>query len=133
MPRYHEGSWSIQGPWLRVWWPSLCPPPPPSRRRGLSCLVKWAAAKGIPSHSVLVPGPVVISITVEGNGSTGKIYRDLVSAFDVLQEGNVTILSRRCLLRPSEPDPTSYIAIGIHTPEGAGGIDPIRGMRGTDP
>ncbi|XP_047638850.1 DC-STAMP domain-containing protein 2 [Phacochoerus africanus] len=62
---------------------------------------------------IVARSPVVISITVEGNGSTGKIYRDLVSAFDVLQEGNVTILSHRCLLRPSEPDPTSYIAIGV--------------------
>ena len=67
------------------------------------------------------PGPVFISITVEGTGSTGKIYRDLVSAFDVLQQGNITVLSRRCRLHPSEPDSTGYIVSGIHTSEGAGG------------
>nr|XP_019567389.1 PREDICTED: DC-STAMP domain-containing protein 2 [Rhinolophus sinicus] len=57
--------------------------------------------------------PVVVSITVEGNGYSGRIFRDLVSAFDVLQQGNVTVLSRRCLLRPSEPDTTGYVVIGV--------------------
>ncbi|KAI5940791.1 DC-STAMP domain-containing protein 2 [Manis javanica] len=62
---------------------------------------------------VVARSPVVVSITVEGTGYTGKIYRDLVSAFDVLQQGNVSILSRRCLLQPSEPDTTGYTVIGI--------------------
>ncbi|XP_006153484.1 DC-STAMP domain-containing protein 2 isoform X2 [Tupaia chinensis] len=61
---------------------------------------------------VVARSPVVISISVEGTGYTGNIYRDLVSAFNVLQQGNVSILSRRCLLRPSEPDATGYIVIG---------------------
>ncbi|XP_004629999.1 DC-STAMP domain-containing protein 2 [Octodon degus] len=59
------------------------------------------------------PGPVLVSITVDGTGYTGNILRDLVSAFDVLQQGNVSILSQRCLLQPSEPDSTSYIVIGV--------------------
>lgn len=63
-------------------------------------------------HAVSAPGPVLVSITVEGTGYSGTIYRDLVSAFDVLQQGNVTVLSRRCLLSPSEPDSTGYVAIG---------------------
>lgn len=42
-----------------------------------------------------------------------RYQRDLVSAFDVLQQGNVSILSRRCLLQPSEPDTTGYTVIGI--------------------
>ncbi|OWK05539.1 hypothetical protein Celaphus_00001943 [Cervus elaphus hippelaphus] len=62
---------------------------------------------------IVARSPVFISITVEGTGSTGKIYRDLVSAFDVLQHGNITILSRRCRLHPSEPDSTGYIVIGV--------------------
>lgn len=57
---------------------------------------------------------MLVSITVEGNGYSGRIYRDLVSAFDVLQQGNITVLSRRCLLSPSEPDSTGYVAIGNH-------------------
>ncbi|XP_006214823.4 DC-STAMP domain-containing protein 2 isoform X2 [Vicugna pacos] len=62
---------------------------------------------------IVARSPVLISITVEGTGSTGKIFRDLVSAFDVLQQGNITVLSRRCLLHPSEPDSTGYIVIGV--------------------
>ncbi|KAM6168238.1 DC-STAMP domain-containing protein 2 [Erethizon dorsatum] len=61
---------------------------------------------------IVARSPVLVSITVEGTGYTGNIYRDLVSAFDVLQQGNVSILSRRCLLQPSEPDSASYIVIG---------------------
>ncbi|CAK6439468.1 unnamed protein product [Pipistrellus nathusii] len=57
--------------------------------------------------------PVLVSITVEGSGYTGTIYRDLVSAFDVLQQGNITVLSRRCALRPSEPSTAGYIVIGV--------------------
>lgn len=55
-----------------------------------------------------------MSITVEGTGYSGSIYRDLVSAFDVLQQGNISILSQRCLLHPSEPDASGYIVIGSH-------------------
>ncbi|EHH15303.1 hypothetical protein EGK_01371 [Macaca mulatta] len=62
---------------------------------------------------IVARSPVLVSITVEGTGYAGNIYRDLVSAFDVLQQGNISILSRRCLLRPSEPDSTGYIVIGI--------------------
>ncbi|XP_031792032.1 DC-STAMP domain-containing protein 2 [Piliocolobus tephrosceles] len=62
---------------------------------------------------IVARSPVLVSITVEGSGYAGNIYRDLVSAFDVLQQGNISILSRRCLLRPSEPDSTGYIVIGV--------------------
>ncbi|GAB1287744.1 DC-STAMP domain-containing 2 [Apodemus speciosus] len=55
---------------------------------------------------VVARSPVLVSITVEGTGYSGNIYRDLVSAFDVLQQGNISILSRRCTLHPSEPDTT---------------------------
>ncbi|KAM5162429.1 DC-STAMP domain-containing protein 2 [Callospermophilus lateralis] len=61
---------------------------------------------------IVARSPVLVSITVEGTGYAGSIYRDLVSAFDVLQQGNISILSRRCLLRPSEPDSTGYLVIG---------------------
>ncbi|XP_052036911.1 DC-STAMP domain-containing protein 2 [Apodemus sylvaticus] len=62
---------------------------------------------------VVARSPVLVSITVEGTGYSGNIYRDLVSAFDVLQQGNISILSRRCTLHPSEPDTKGYIVIGI--------------------
>lgn len=84
---------------------------PPSRRCGLSCTVEQAAVLSSLTQ-YLCAGPVLVSITVEGNGYSGRIFRDLVSAFDVLQQGNITVLSRRCLLRPSEPDTTGYVVIG---------------------
>ncbi|XP_059121657.1 DC-STAMP domain-containing protein 2 isoform X2 [Peromyscus eremicus] len=61
---------------------------------------------------IVARSPVLVSITVEGTGYSGSIYRDLVSAFDVLQQGNISILSRRCFLHPSEPDANGYILIG---------------------
>uniref|UniRef100_H0WU36 DC-STAMP domain containing 2 n=2 Tax=Otolemur garnettii TaxID=30611 RepID=H0WU36_OTOGA len=62
---------------------------------------------------IVARSPVLVSITVEGTGYAGNIYRDLVSAFDILQQGNISILSPRCLLRPSEPNATGYLVIGI--------------------
>ncbi|KAM6217182.1 DC-STAMP domain-containing protein 2 [Rhynchocyon petersi] len=61
---------------------------------------------------IVARSPLLISITVEGEGYTGKIFHDLVSAFDILQQGNISVLSQRCLLRPSEPEPMGYIVIG---------------------
>ncbi|XP_045312052.1 DC-STAMP domain-containing protein 2 isoform X2 [Leopardus geoffroyi] len=61
---------------------------------------------------IVARSPVAVSITVEGPGYAGKIYRDLVSAFDVLQQSNISVLSPRCVLRPSEPDATGYVVIG---------------------
>ncbi|XP_053065017.1 DC-STAMP domain-containing protein 2 isoform X1 [Acinonyx jubatus] len=86
---------------------------------------------------IVARSPVAVSITVEGPGYAGKIYRDLVSAFDVLQQSNISVLSPRCVLRPSEPDATGYVVIGIgHTrgggaPGRGGGADSIQGTRGT--
>lgn len=91
----------------------LCFPPMEGGR-------EWAITLSV-SHNIFVPGPVLVSITVEGTGYSGNIYRDLVSAFDVLQQGNISILSRRCTLHPSEPDTSGYIVIGIYrTERGAG-------------
>ncbi|XP_036610114.1 DC-STAMP domain-containing protein 2 [Trichosurus vulpecula] len=62
---------------------------------------------------IVARNPVLVSVTVQGTGYVGQIYRDLVSVFDILQQGNITILSRRCLLRTSEPNYRSYILIGL--------------------
>ncbi|XP_074079446.1 DC-STAMP domain-containing protein 2 isoform X6 [Macrotis lagotis] len=59
------------------------------------------------------PDPVLVSVTVQGTGYVGQIYRDLASVFDILQQGNITILSRRCLLRTSEPNYNTYGVIGV--------------------
>ncbi|XP_051849858.1 DC-STAMP domain-containing protein 2 [Antechinus flavipes] len=62
---------------------------------------------------IVARNPVLVSVTVQGTGYVGQIYRDLVSVFDILQRGNITILSRRCLLRPSKPDQRNYLLIGL--------------------
>lgn len=56
--------------------------------------------------------PVVMGVTINGTGYTSDIFRDLVSAFDVLQQGNVSVVSQRCLLYPVEPDYTTYLSMG---------------------
>ncbi|NXL93921.1 DCST2 protein, partial [Alectura lathami] len=55
----------------------------------------------------------IVARDVDGTGYASDIYRDLVSAFDALQQGNVSVLSQRCLLQPVEPDYSTYISMGI--------------------
>ncbi|NWY07419.1 DCST2 protein, partial [Nothoprocta ornata] len=57
--------------------------------------------------------PSVLGISVNGSGYTSEIFRDLVGAFEALQQGNVSVLSQRCRLRPVEPDYGTYMAMGI--------------------
>lgn len=69
-----------------------------------------------------------MSISVEGSGYSGNIYRDLASAFDVMQQGNVSVLSPRCTLHPSEPDTKGYIVIGIYLTQSEEGRRGARGL-----
>ncbi|KYO41900.1 DC-STAMP domain-containing protein 2 [Alligator mississippiensis] len=62
---------------------------------------------------VVARAPVLASIEVKGSGYASEIYRNLVSAFDVLQRGNISVLSRRCRLRPAEPNYQAYRFIGL--------------------
>ncbi|OXB54223.1 UNVERIFIED_CONTAM: hypothetical protein H355_011969, partial [Colinus virginianus] len=62
---------------------------------------------------VVADPPALLAVSVSGSGYTSDIYRDMVSAFDVLQRGNVSVLSQRCVLRPVEPDYGTYISMGI--------------------
>ncbi|XP_053133445.1 DC-STAMP domain-containing protein 2 isoform X4 [Hemicordylus capensis] len=62
---------------------------------------------------IVARAPVTMSVSVNGSGYSGEMYRDMVSAFDVLQGGNVSVLSRKCRLRPAEPDYDGYLIIGI--------------------
>ena len=59
---------------------------------------------------------------MEGSGYTSDIYRDVVSSFDVLQRGNVSVLSQRCLVQPVEPDYGTYISMGEQQRGGGGGV-----------
>ncbi|KAJ6656897.1 hypothetical protein lerEdw1_002898 [Lerista edwardsae] len=62
---------------------------------------------------IVARAPVKMSISVNGTGYASEMYRDMVSAFNVLQTGNVSVLSQKCRLRPSEPDYNGYLVIGI--------------------
>ncbi|XP_056366025.1 DC-STAMP domain-containing protein 2 isoform X2 [Oenanthe melanoleuca] len=65
------------------------------------------------SAEIIARAPSTMSISVNGTGYTSEIYQDLVSAFNTLQEGKVSVLSQACLIEPVEPDHTTHITIGI--------------------
>ncbi|XP_032841369.2 DC-STAMP domain-containing protein 2 [Tyto alba] len=62
---------------------------------------------------IISRAPAVMGVSVNGTGYTSEIFRDLVSAFEVLQQGNISVLSPRCLLQPVEPDYGTYISMGL--------------------
>ncbi|NXK15400.1 DCST2 protein, partial [Herpetotheres cachinnans] len=62
---------------------------------------------------IVARAPAVMGVSVNGMGYTSEIFRDLVSAFDALQQGNVSVLSQRCLLQPVEPDYNTYLSMGV--------------------
>ncbi|KAM9782569.1 LOW QUALITY PROTEIN: DC-STAMP domain-containing protein 2 [Neosynchiropus ocellatus] len=57
--------------------------------------------------------PVTLVLQVDGSGFTSDIYRDMVASFNTLQGGNISVVSKKCLLKPSRPDMTKVITIGI--------------------
>ncbi|NWI86191.1 DCST2 protein, partial [Pitta sordida] len=65
------------------------------------------------SGEVIARAPSTMTVNVNGTGYTSEIFQDLVSAFNALQEGKVSVLSQVCLIEPVEPDHSSYITIGI--------------------
>ncbi|XP_069734482.1 DC-STAMP domain-containing protein 2 [Phaenicophaeus curvirostris] len=62
---------------------------------------------------IVARAPLVMGISVQGEGYTSEIFRDLVSAFDVLQQGNLTVLTQSCIPKPVEPDYGTYISMGL--------------------
>ncbi|NXP64026.1 DCST2 protein, partial [Chloropsis cyanopogon] len=65
------------------------------------------------SAEIIARAPSTMTISVNGTGYTSEIFQDLVSAFNTLQEGEVSVLSQVCLIQPEEPDNGTYITIGI--------------------
>lgn len=55
---------------------------------------------------------MVVAVQVGGTGYLSDIFRDLVATFDLLQGGNITVISRKCLLQPSQLDPASHFILG---------------------
>ncbi|XP_055486144.1 DC-STAMP domain-containing protein 2-like, partial [Leucoraja erinacea] len=62
---------------------------------------------------IIARSPVILGITVNGSGYASDIYRNVVSAFDSVQSGNVTVISRKCFIRPSPPNFKIYTLIGV--------------------
>ncbi|XP_064354869.1 DC-STAMP domain-containing protein 2 [Dromaius novaehollandiae] len=62
---------------------------------------------------VVARAPAGLGVSVNGTGYASEIFRDLVSAFDALQQGNISVLSQRCRLQPVEPDYRTYLTMGI--------------------
>ncbi|NXA88540.1 DCST2 protein, partial [Melanocharis versteri] len=65
------------------------------------------------SAEIIARAPSTMTVSVNGTGYTSEIFQDLVSAFNTLQEGKVSVLSQVCLIEPVEPDHSTYITIGI--------------------
>lgn len=59
-----------------------------------------------------VAAPVLVAVQVNGSGYASDIYRDLVASFNILQGGNITVISRKCLLEPSEPNYSTCFILG---------------------
>nr|XP_061789460.1 DC-STAMP domain-containing protein 2-like [Nerophis lumbriciformis] len=57
--------------------------------------------------------PVTVSVQVKGLGYLADIMRDLAASFNILQAGNVTVVSKKCLFTPSEPDHDANFTLGF--------------------
>lgn len=66
-----------------------------------------------------------MDIKVNGSGYASDIFKDIVASFDILQKGNITILSKKCLMEPLEPDYMVYLFIGMATLCVNGPTDPL--------
>ncbi|XP_069392837.1 DC-STAMP domain-containing protein 2 isoform X2 [Paralichthys olivaceus] len=62
---------------------------------------------------VVARAPVTVAVQVNGSGFASDIFRDLVASFNILQGGNVTVISRKCLLEPSEPNYNTCVTLGF--------------------
>lgn len=64
-------------------------------------------------EDVVARPPVLVTVAVNGTGYASDIFRDLVASFNILQGGNITVISRKCLLRPAEPDRSTCFVLGF--------------------
>ncbi|XP_058602504.1 DC-STAMP domain-containing protein 2 isoform X2 [Onychostoma macrolepis] len=62
---------------------------------------------------IVTKAPVVVAVNVNGSGYASDIFRDIAASFDILQKGNITVLSKKCLMKPLEPDYMRYLLIGL--------------------
>ncbi|XP_076593574.1 DC-STAMP domain-containing protein 2 [Chaetodon auriga] len=62
---------------------------------------------------IVARAPVTVAVQVNGSGYASDVFRDLVASFNVLQGGNITVISRKCLLEPSEPNDATCFILGV--------------------
>uniref|UniRef100_H3C6R0 DC-STAMP domain containing 2 n=1 Tax=Tetraodon nigroviridis TaxID=99883 RepID=H3C6R0_TETNG len=81
----------------------------------LDFLVFWMLdqVQQLVKEDVVARPPVLVTVVVNGTGYASDIFRDLVASFNILQGGNITVISRRCLLRPAEPDRSTCLLLGF--------------------
>ena len=101
------------GGWVLTFKPP--PPPPPTQRfQKTFTLSNISGLLHLQLSSVFfsIPAPVLVAVQINGTGYASDILKDMLSSFDVLQKGNITVLSKKCIMQPSEPDYSKYILIG---------------------
>ncbi|XP_026795467.3 DC-STAMP domain-containing protein 2 [Pangasianodon hypophthalmus] len=64
-------------------------------------------------EEIVARAPLVVDIQVNGSGYASDIFKDILASFDILQKGNITILSKKCLMKPLEPEYMIYLFIGF--------------------
>lgn len=74
--------------------------------------------------------PVMVAVQVKGTGYASDIFRDLVASFNVLQGGNITVISRKCLLEASEPDYITCFILGTSMTSLVHGMKQLKVMTG---
>lgn len=56
-----------------------------------------------------------MDLQVNGSGYASDIFKDILASFDILQKGNITVLNKKCLMEPLEPEYTVYLFIGTYS------------------
>ncbi|XP_030215025.1 DC-STAMP domain-containing protein 2 [Gadus morhua] len=81
----------------------------------LDLLVSWGLhlLLELGAGGLTARAPVLVGVEVMGEGYAADIFRDVVASFNVLQTANITVLSRKCLVKPSAPNYSSYLLIGV--------------------
>ncbi|XP_041037720.1 DC-STAMP domain-containing protein 2-like [Carcharodon carcharias] len=62
---------------------------------------------------IVARSPVILGVSINGTGYASDIYRNMVASFDVVQSGNITVVSRSCAIIPSVPNYKIYTLIGV--------------------
>ncbi|XP_048882868.1 DC-STAMP domain-containing protein 2 isoform X2 [Brienomyrus brachyistius] len=81
----------------------------------LDLLVFWMfdTVYQLAQREIFVKAPVMVAVSMNGSSYASDMFKDIVAAFDVLQKGNITVLSKKCLIAPSETNYYGYMFIGL--------------------